>query len=157
MYVGTTNYFRLVIFAGGKRIEKRVSRKHLPQLVKTRKELQERGVKCHIVGLTENRLYPRTRDVESNRAEGRYWCPYCGAWRYFNVPRAYKNPEPLSREWYMNVYRNNEHQLCAWCDMPLRDWYIAVVNGIYNEVWDGPRRRRRKPGVRKRVSRRRAS
>lgn len=156
MRVANTNYFRLVIFKDGKRIEKKVHREHLPQLISTYKKLQALEVKCHVVGMTENRLYPYTKDIEREREAGKYWCPYCGAWRYFNVPRAYKEPEILSREWYMNVYRNNETMCCAWCDMPIKDYYISLVNGIYHEVWDGPRRRRRKPGVRKRVSRRRA-
>lgn len=150
-----TKWFRLVIFKDGKRIEKKVHRKHMSELVRTYKQLQAVGVKCHIVGMTDARMYPNPRSIERNREEGKYWCPYCGAWRFFRVPRAYNNPEILSREWYMNVYRNSETLCCSWCDMPLKDYYICVVNRIYHEVWDSGtrRRRRRKPGVRKRVSR----
>lgn len=154
MFISETKYFRLVVFTGGKRIEKRVPRKNLPALVAKRKELQEVGVKCHIVGMTENRLFPPVRSIRENLEDGKLWCPYCGAWRFFNVPKAYVHAEFGTREWYMNVYRNNETRCCAWCDMPIKDYYICRVNGIYEEVWGAARRRRRKPGVRKRVSRR---
>ena len=154
MLIGEAKYFRLVVFHKGKRIEKRVHRKSLPKLVSMYQDLKSQGVKCHIVGMTENRLFPPVRSIRENLEEGRLWCPYCGAWRYFNVPRAYLHAEFGSREWYMNVYRNNETRCCAWCDMPIKDYYICRVNGIYEEVWGAARRRRRKPGVRKRVSRR---
>lgn len=149
-----TKWFKLVIFKDGKRIEKRVPRSKLPELMRIYKELKDRGTRCCVVGITEKRRYPPPHSIAENRDEGKLWCPYCGDWRYYKIPRAYSNPEPLSREWFMNVYRNNETRICSWCEISVKDWYVCAANNIHSEVWDGPRRRRTKKGVRKRVSRR---
>ena len=155
-----TKNYKAIVFQQGRRTEKRITKAQLPQAKQIVKTLRERGAKVTIVPCTidstYNFLYPHPDDIDEMREIGKYWCPYCRDWRWFRVPKAYVDPVPMSREWYLNVYRNNETKICAWCEIPLKDFYVCRANGIFEEVWSGKRSRRRKSGVRRRVSRRQA-
>jgi hypothetical protein len=151
--------YRLIVFNKGKRIEKRVPLQRLPELKELVRKLRAHGVKCCVAlsNITPGAayLFPPPDEIQERREEGKLWCPYCRDWRWFRIPKAYPNAEIMTREWFLNVSRNNETSICAWCEMPITDFYVGRANGIWAEVRTGTRRRRRKPGVRKRVSRRR--
>ena len=134
----------VIIFKGGKRIDKPVKLSKFPEAVALVKKLKADGVKAHFAYLTDRRMYPPPREVVERRAEGYLWCPYCGAWRWFKVPKAYKDPELGTREWYLTSFHNQLIRVCAWCEISETDWYIKRANNTFGEGTSRRRRRTRR-------------
>jgi hypothetical protein len=141
-------YWRLVIFHKGKRTEKRLrrTRENTERIKAKAVELELRGIKHHIVGLTDSRMYPRG-DIAEMRHMGKMWCPYCGDWRWFKVPKLQHAPTPddpaeITREMFLNSCWRQGIKVCAWCEITEGDWYVCKANGTFGEVKATKRRRR---------------
>lgn len=150
--MGRGNYGHLIIFKDGKRIDKRIHVTRMREAVATVKNLKEKGYKAHLAYGTDARMYP-SGDIEGPRGEGMWWCPYCGSWRWFKIPKANNHAELNSREWFLNSLRSQEIKVCAWCEISEMDWYVKRANGLFG--LDTKHRRRRSRTPRKRVSRNR--
>lgn len=161
MFVARQKYLRLVVFHNGKRTEKRVraTPDSLNAVKSKAKSLRERGVKCHIVVLTSSRLFPPTHEIGTNRWEGKMWCPYCGAWRWFRVPKPYHDStawvegEPVSREFFLTSCWRQSIKVCSWCEISENDWYVKKANGSFAERPTRRRKRGRRMKLRNRGGR----
>ncbi len=141
-------YWRLVVFHKGRRQERRLrrTRENTARIKAKAAELKERGIKCHIVGLTDSRMYP-AGDIREERSSGKMWCPYCGEWRWFRVPKAMKElpdaePHIITREMFLNSCWRQGIKVCAWCEITEGDWFVCKANGTFGEVRATKRRRR---------------
>ena len=132
--------FKLVIFHGGKRIEKLVVSK---QTLETYHELRRRGVKIAVVSRVQG-YWPKNRDPGPEVA-GQLWCPYCRTWRWFDIPDS-RDPSkypPMSEGWmdalHRNVLNSTETPWCKWCHISLADFAVKQMNDMWG--W-APRKRR---------------
>ena len=133
-------YWRLVVFHKGKRQERKLRRTHSnTERIKAKAlALKEQGIKCHIVGMTDSRMYPRG-DIREERALGKMWCPYCGDWRWFRTPKQMKevpntDPGVITREMFLNSCWRQGIKVCAWCEITEGDWFVCKANGTFGEV-----------------------
>lgn len=152
--IAAPKWWRIVLFKNGRRIEKRLPASQRDAAVAKVRQLREKGVRAHLVpsNVIRNRMWP-SGDIKEHRDAGELWCPYCGAWRWFKIPRAYPNAEFMSVEWYLNSFRNQEIRVCAWCCITMLDFYVCKANGTWAEVKGGHRRFTGKGGrVRRRIS-----
>lgn len=151
MIVNPPKYIRLVVFHKGKRVEKRLrlSKTTVAALKEKAADLKEKGIKCRIIALTTPRLFPRG-DIDEARGLGKLWCPYCGDWSYFRVPKPHRGAEPpdieageeISREFFLTSCWRQGIKVCAWCEISEMDWYVRKVNGTFEQGSSGKRRRR---------------
>jgi hypothetical protein len=151
------NYGRIIVFKDGKRIAKRVHRTKMKEATQRVLALREKGIKAHIAYLTESRKFPPPRTVKPMREEGKYWCPYCGAWRWFSIPAYKSGPVAimdgdglLTDQFYMNSCALQQIHLCQWCTASISDFYVIKANGLWGEGL-----KKRKVRARTRQSRRR--
>lgn len=163
MLVAPPRYIRLIVFHKGKRVEKRLrlNRDSVATLKDKATQLRERGVKCRVVCLTTQRLFPHG-DIKGEREAGKLWCPYCGDWSFFRVPKPYPKAqapmfadgEVMSREFFLTVAWRQDLKVCAWCEISENDWYVCRANGTFGSHM-GRRRRSSKRGRRSQLRKRR--
>lgn len=141
--MGQTTW-HLLVFHKGKMHEKVIPRtpEKTEQVKQKVRELRAKGIKCHVAGLTDKRKYPPGHEVVENVQAGKKWCPYCGEWRWFKVPKYTKNAEFNTREWFLNSFWRQGIKCCSWCGISEYDFYVGAANADFNEV-RGARRRRR--------------
>lgn len=132
------------MYHNGKRTTKSVSPRSIRAANDKVKELKARGVKVHLVYLTERRQFPPPDSIEANRNEGRLWCPYCGAWRWFTVPKFKPDAEVGSEPWFMNSFHRQGIRVCQWCHISVLEWYVCKANNIFAEKPIIRRRRKRR-------------
>lgn len=144
-------YGRVVIFHKGKRIAKRVHRDNLAEAAARVKKLREQGFRAHLVFRTDSGTFPPPRTIEPMRDLGKWWCPYCRAWRFFSVPRYKASNQPISDgygpisdRFYMNSCAMQQIRLCQWCLISENDFYVRKANGTWGEINTTRRRRRKK-------------
>lgn len=137
-------YWRLVVFHNGKRIEKKAirTRANTEALVAKRKELLGKGIKVRLVGLTDSRLYPPVHEIQDNRDAGKMWCPHCGDWSYFKVPKYKPHAEIGTDDWFNNSYYRQGIKVCSWCGISEAEWYVCRANNSFHEVTSVKRRKR---------------
>lgn len=142
---------RVVVFQNGARVEKLVPKSKLMLAKERVKEMQERGVRCHLVYRTDKATFPPPRTVQLMRDEGKLWCPHCRTWRFFSVPKFKLSAveEVGSHDWFMNSMHRQGIKVCQWCHISEFDWYVQKANRTFGEHTQ--RRKRRK----RRVTRRR--
>jgi hypothetical protein len=136
---------RLVVFKGGRRIEKSFADHTLAAPVV--KKLQQGGVKHRLVAtkVLDRYRYPPEDDDLSARLEGKLWCPYCRAWTFFKVPKFTPGAEVGSTTWFLNAAHRQGLRVCAWCLITELEFYVRMANATWAER---PTRRRRKRRVR---------
>lgn len=146
--------YRIIVFRDGKRLERIITQSQLEEAKTKVRALRAEGHKAAIARCLINpdtpRTYPPPESVSGMRAQGYLWCPYCRAWRYFRIPRGHDDVEISSPEWFTNSLRNQEIKICSWCHITERDFWVAKVNGTWEE---SKAKRHRKRKVRQRVSR----
>lgn len=154
-------YWRLVVFHKGKRTEKRLrrTRENTERIKSKAAELTQRGIKCHIVGLTDSRMFPKG-EIAEMRHLGKMWCPYCGDWRWFKVPKQQPHVPPddpgtITREMFLNSAWRQGIKVCAWCEITEVDWFVCKANGTFGEAKAVKRRRRGRRTARTRAQLRR--
>jgi hypothetical protein len=148
-------YWRLIIFHKGKRIEKRVLRTpdNTKKLVEKVRELRSQDIKCRLVGQTDKRLYPPPRTISPMRDLGKMWCPECGDWSFFDVPKFTPDAPVASEAWYMNSFHNQLIKVCRWCGISEHHWYVKRANFTFGEE----KARKRRSSRRANTSRRRSA
>jgi hypothetical protein len=133
----------VVMYRDGHRISKPIRPHQVSQAVAKVKELKAKGIKAHVVYLTDKRKFPPPSTIEANRNEGKLWCPYCGAWRWFTVPSFNEHAEVGSEEWFLNSFHRQGVKICKWCHISVLEWYVCKANGIFAEKPMARRRKRR--------------
>ena len=147
-------YGYLIVFKDGHRIEKRVPMSKFPEAKARVKALKEQGIKAHLAYASESRRFPPAESISDHRNEGQLWCPYCGAWRWFKVPKLYPSAEIMTWQWYMNSFHNQNIAVCSWCAISTLDALVGQVNGIFAEVRATRKKHRNRKVTRRRVGRR---
>jgi hypothetical protein len=135
---------RLVVYHRGRRIEKRYE-EHT-EAATMAKKLRRKGVKFALVTARvapSRRFPPDGDDLSARRAEGMLWCPYCGAWRWFKVPKFTPGAEVWTEAWFMNSFHRQEIKVCGWCRISEYEFEIRMVNGTFSEQRKRRRRKRR--------------
>lgn len=150
--MGVGKVGHLIVFKDGKRIDKAVQPHNHKKARKAAKQLRKRGVKAVFAYATDKRMFPPKGSVREKRDEGMWWCVYCGAWRWFRVPKGYEVAEAGTREWYMNVFRNQLIRVCAYCEISEHDWFIKRANSLWGETRVPKRRSRSRRKVRSRAA-----
>lgn len=138
---------RLILFKDGRRLEKRYEdHRDAVTIVRT---LRKKGVKATVATclVVNARKYPPADDDLHARDEGMLWCPYCGAWRWFKVPKFTPHTKVMTAPWIMNSMHRQDIRVCAWCQISLHDFWVRKANGITAET-AGTRRRKKKRRVR---------
>lgn len=132
---------RLVAYHRGRRIEKRYEDHR--DAAPIAKKLKRRGVKISLVTthVIPSREYPDS-DL-SPRAEGKLWCPYCGAWRWFKVPKFTRGADVWTEAWFMNSFHRQEIKVCAWCLISEVEFSVRMANATFGEARKRRRRKRR--------------
>lgn len=147
-------YWRLVIFHQGKRIEKHVLRTpdNTQKLVAKVKSLREQGVKCRLVGRTDRRMYPPSSQIKAMTNEGKMWCPHCGDWSFFSVPKFTPDAEVSTDAWFMNSFHNQLVRACRWCGVSENEWYVKRANFTFGHEKARKRRSTRRANTPRRRS-----
>lgn len=143
------NSCRLIVFKGNRRIVKVLPRERAREVQEKVKELREQGLKAHVAMRTERRAFPPADEIREMREAGMMWCPYCGAWRWFVIPRYTPSAadDVGSPEWFDNSLHRQEIRACKWCGISAVDWYVRRANQTWSET---DRRRTRKKTLRTR-------
>lgn len=137
---------RVIVFKDGRRIEKRINdhTKAIPVV----RELRRKGLRVALVlsHVVDKRRYP-SGDIEEERFAGKWWCPYCGAWRWFKVPKFKENGVTVDltdTQFYLNSCFRQGLRVCAWCYVSENEWSVKNANGTWAEQPKRRRRRRRR-------------
>lgn len=133
---------RLIAYHQGRRVEKRYD--DHTDAVATCKKLRTKGVKAHVALIRPDKrwLFPPADDDLSERDDGKLWCPFCRAWRYFKVPPFREGAEVSTEAWFMNSLHRQEIAACSWCHISEMDFDVRRANGTWAEI--GRKRRRKK-------------
>ena len=132
----------IVVYHKGKRVVRDVPDAKIG--LELDSKFKEKGYASHLV--SRRKRFP----PKGEGKDGELWCPYCRRWREFRIPRGNEDAEIGSWGWSSSVLCRMEVQVCPWCGITVRDWYVKRFNDLFGQ--EQVRRRSKKRGRRHRVS-----
>lgn len=111
--------------------------------------LTKRGHKAHLIcsnHILDGYEYPPAKHSVDLWEAGMLWCPYCRRWRWFAVPRSFKDHSLFedSPQGMMNTWNHLGIKCCTWCLISVEDWYVKRANGLFGQEQRKPKRSRKR-------------